>query len=115
MIVLFSSPLMAQEDRAEAQKNPYANNAGAVAAGHVLYNQTCVACHGTEARGDRAPSVASSAFARGGADGEIFIKIRSGIRGTQMPGFSQFTTEQTWRRGCEARALGAPQTKLARA
>ena len=38
----------------------------------------------------------SGTFSRGNADGEIFINIRSGIRGTQMPGFSTFTTDQTW-------------------
>jgi PQQ-dependent dehydrogenase (methanol/ethanol family) len=94
--VIFSSRLHAQEDRAEAQKNPLAGTAETVAAGQTLYNQACVACHGTDARGDRGPSLASGTFSHGGADGEIFINIRSGIRGTQMPGFGQFSSDQIW-------------------
>ena len=90
--VVFPFLAFAQEDRAEAQRNPFSGNAQAIAAGRTLYNQTCVACHGADARGDRGPSLASGHFTRGSADGEIFINIRSGIRGTQMPGYPQFTT-----------------------
>ncbi len=101
------APVPAQEDRAEAQKNPFSGNAQAVAAGHSLYNQACVACHGTDAKGDRAPSLATGVFARGNADGEIFINIRSGIRGTQMPGFNQFSTDQIWQVVTYLRSLSA--------
>jgi mono/diheme cytochrome c family protein len=96
-VLLFAAiPCFAQSDRAEAQRNPFAGNPQAIAAGRTLYSQACVACHGADARGDRGPSLVSGAFARGNADGEIFINIRSGIRGTQMPAFSTFTTDQTW-------------------
>ena len=86
----------AQSDRAEAQTNPFTGQAAAIASGRILYGQACVACHGGDGRGDRGPSLATGSFTRGGADGEIFITIRSGVRGTQMPAFAQFSTEQTW-------------------
>lgn len=89
-------PAFAQSDRAEAQRNPYAGNVQAIAAGRTLYNQACVNCHGTDARGERGPALNTGNFPHGNADGEIFINIRSGIRGTQMPAFSQFSTDQTW-------------------
>jgi PQQ-dependent dehydrogenase (methanol/ethanol family) len=101
-------PCFAQSDRAEAQRNPYAGNAQAIAAGRTLYNQACVACHGAEGRGDRGPSLVSGTFSRGSADGEIFINIRSGIRGTQMPAFASFTTDQTWQLISYIRSLAAP-------
>jgi alcohol dehydrogenase (cytochrome c) len=110
-ILLFAAlPCFAQSDRAEAQRNPYTGNAQAIAAGRTLYNQACVACHGADARGDRGPSLVSGTFARGGADGEIFINIRSGIRGTQMPAFATFTTDQTWQVISYIRSLAAPVT-----
>jgi len=96
ILLLPAGLCFAQSDRAEAQRNPFAGNPQAIAAGRTLYNQACASCHGTEARGDRGPSLANGTFAHGNADGEIFISIRSGIRGTQMPAFDQLTTEQTW-------------------
>src|SRR5580692_4475449 len=69
----------------DAQKNPLAGNRSAVAAGAVLYRQTCQACHGGEARGDRGPALASGNFSHGGEDGELFQTIRNGVPGTQMP------------------------------
>ncbi len=99
--------LAAQEDRAEAQKNPFSGSAQAVAAGQKLYDQACIACHGAGARGDRGPSLATGVFARGAADGEIFINIRSGVRGTQMPGFNQFSTDQIWQVVTYLRSLSA--------
>jgi alcohol dehydrogenase (cytochrome c) len=97
---------LAQSDRAEAQRNPFSGNPQAIAAGLTLYNQACVACHGADARGDRGPSLVSGNLTRGNADGEVFINIRSGVRGTQMPAFAQFSTDQTWQIISYVRSLG---------
>src|ERR1700722_9229673 len=95
-----------QSDRAEAQRNPFAGNARALAAGKTLYNQACVACHGADGRGDRGPSLVTGNLTHGNADGEVFITIRSGVRGSQMPAFTQFTTDQTWQIISYIRSLG---------
>ncbi|HZL56999.1 MAG TPA: PQQ-dependent dehydrogenase, methanol/ethanol family, partial [Bryobacteraceae bacterium] len=97
---------LAQSDRAEAQRNPVAGNPQAIAAGRSLYNAACVACHGADGRGDRGPSLVSGNLTHGNADGEVFITIRSGVRGTQMPAFTQFTTDQTWQIISYVRSLG---------
>ena len=97
---------LAQSDRAEAQRNPVAGNPQAIAAGRNLYNAACVACHGADGRGDRGPSLVSGNLTHGNADGEVFITIRSGVRGTQMPAFTQFTTDQTWQIISYVRSLG---------
>jgi len=99
-----------QSDRAEAQRNPFAGNAQAIAAGRTLYNQACVACHGADGRGDRGPSLVSGTLTHGNADGEVFITIRSGVRGSQMPAFAQFSTEQTWQIISYIRSLGGGVT-----
>jgi alcohol dehydrogenase (cytochrome c) len=96
----------AQSDRAEAAKNPFSGNAEAIAAGQKLYNQACVNCHGAEARGDRGPALRSLAH----PDGEVFITIRSGVRGTQMPAFSTLTTDQTWQLISYVRSLSGGAT-----
>ena len=96
----------AQSDRAEAQRNPYTGNAQAIAAGRTLYNGACVACHGADGRGDRGPSLVSGNLQHGNADGEIFITIRSGVRGSQMPAFANFSTDQTWQIISYIRSLG---------
>src|ERR1700722_15152860 len=76
--------LAAQTDRAEALQNPFAGQATAIAAGKTLYSAQCQNCHAT----------AISTFQRGGADGEIFLNIRNGIRNTTMPPFAQLNTDQ---------------------
>jgi PQQ-dependent dehydrogenase (methanol/ethanol family) len=98
VIALLSTAVLCfgQSDRAEAQRNPFSGNPQAVAAGRILYKQACVACHGADARGDRGPSLVSGSPAHGNADGEIFLSIRGGIRGTQMPAFASFSSDQIW-------------------
>src|SRR5580704_17108044 len=98
-----------QSDRAEAQRNPFAGNAQAITSGKTFYNQACVACHGADGRGDRGPSLVSGNLTHGNADGEVFITIRSGVRGSQMPAFASFTTDQTWQIISYVRSL-APTT-----
>jgi len=67
-------------------------------------------CHGSGARGDRAPAL-NGALRRSEKDGEIFLNIRGGLRGTQMPAFAQFTTDQTWQLVTYLRSLsGAGST-----
>ena len=100
--------LAAQQDTAETQKNPFAGNSGAVETGHKLYDQACQACHGQAARGDRGPALATGALRHGGADGQIFTSIRGGIRGTQMPAFSQFSADQVWQLVSYIRSLAGP-------
>jgi len=84
------------QERPEEQVNPLAGNAQAIAAGQTLYTQNCAVCHGGNAQGDRGPSLAGGSFAHGGSDGEIFLSIRAGIRGTEMPGFARFSNDQLW-------------------
>jgi alcohol dehydrogenase (cytochrome c) len=100
--------LAAQQDTAETQKNPFASDSGSVAAGHKLYDQACQACHGQAGRGDRGPALATGTFRHGGADGQLFTSIRGGIRGTQMPAFAQFSSEQIWHLVSYIRGLAGP-------
>jgi alcohol dehydrogenase (cytochrome c) len=103
------APSFAQE-RPEEQVNPLAGNAQAIAAGQTLYTQNCAVCHGGNAQGDRGPSLVGGSFAHGSSDGEIFLSIRAGIRGTEMPGFARFSNDQLWQVVSFLRSLGPART-----
>ena len=84
-------------DTPDTVKNPFAGDPAAIAAGRDLYAQTCQACHGGEARGDRGPSLATGNFRHGGEDNDLFQTIRTGVPGTQMPAFAALPTDTIWR------------------
>ena len=86
-----------QAETPDAQKNPFAGDPAAVAAGRTLCEQTCQSCHGGEARGDRGPALASGNFRHGSGDNALFRTIRSGIPGTPMPAFSLLPSDSVWR------------------
>jgi alcohol dehydrogenase (cytochrome c) len=96
--LLFASQLCAQSDRAEAQVNPFTGQAAAIAAGKTLYTAQCQTCH----------PAGIATYQHGAADGEVFLNIRNGLAGTLMPGYSQFTTDQTWQIIAYMRTLTAP-------
>jgi alcohol dehydrogenase (cytochrome c) len=112
-LLLLSYPSLAQ-DTPEAQKNPFAADASAVEAGRTLFQQTCQSCHGSEGRGDRAPALAGGAFRHGVSDGEIFVNIRGGIAGTQMPSFSRLSTDQIWQLVTYLRSLPGASAEIPR-
>jgi PQQ-dependent dehydrogenase (methanol/ethanol family) len=95
---LLLGPLWAQQaDMPDVQKNPFAGNPAAIAAGKTLYEQTCQSCHGGEARGDRGPALATGNFRHGGEDIDLFRTIRTGVPGTQMPAFALLPSDNVWR------------------
>jgi len=94
--VFAGSAAVAQEHTATNGTNPLAGSPAAIAAGEKLYRQTCQACHGGQARGDRGPALATNTFSHGNDDADLFRNIRSGISGSAMPSFSKLTTDQTW-------------------
>jgi PQQ-dependent dehydrogenase (methanol/ethanol family) len=99
----------------ENDRNPFASDVAAVTKGRELYGQICVACHGAEGRGDRAPALANAAFKHGDSDGAIFLSIRNGVRGTQMPAFADFKADQVWQLVSYIRGLNKSGAKAAAA
>ena len=93
-LIYLTARLLPAQSR-ESDTNPMANNPDAIAGGRKLYDQTCQACHGGEARGDRGPALTGS-FSRGNEDGDLFRNIKNGIAGSGMPSFSSLTADQIW-------------------
>jgi cbb3-type cytochrome c oxidase subunit III len=96
-----------RSDTPDTVKNPFAGDPAAIAAGRDLYAQTCQACHGGEARGDRGPALATGNFRHGGEDNDLFQTIRTGVPGTQMPAFAALPTDTIWRIIAYLRSLNA--------
>ncbi len=93
----------------ENDRNPFAADAAAIGKGRELYGQICVACHGAEGRGDRAPALANAAFRHGASDGGVFLSIRNGVRGSQMPAFTTFGADQVWQLVSYIRSLNGKE------
>ncbi len=66
------------------------------AAGQLLFQKFCTACHGGNAKGGRGPDLTSGQWRWGSSNAEIVRNIMRGIPGTEMPGFpvSQAEGEQ---------------------
>ena len=110
LMTTLSLPLLAQH-LPQNDKNPLAGNPDAITSGQKLYLQTCLGCHGADARGsERAPSLAGT-LKRGSSEGEIFQNIRGGIAGSAMPAFSQLSADQGWQLVSYLRSLSPTSAK----
>ncbi|HVW72994.1 MAG TPA: c-type cytochrome [Rhizomicrobium sp.] len=107
---------MAAAPAANAQTNPYANNAAAIEEGRGLFNATCTGCHGPNgAAGEFGPGLAipGRTYARR-SDAQIFDAIQHGIAGTPMPAHQgKLTDDQIWKitayvQGLRGTAIDAP-------
>ena len=114
--LLLALPLLAQRRPAanQANPNPFAKNAQAIAEGHEIYNDVCTACHGKDgSAGDKALALGAPArrYARS-TDAEIFDAITKGIPGTMMPP-NKLSENDAWKvatyiRGLRGTAIDTP-------
>src|SRR5688572_1063855 len=86
--------LFAQQS--DTTRNPLGSSPASIAAGRLLYDQTCQSCHGPAGQGDRGPALTTGRFTRGNADGDLFRTIREGVQGSQMPPFRGLSDDQVW-------------------
>lgn len=89
--------------RAARKKNPVPADDKSIAAGKVMYQQECRACHGDLGKGDgpsakdleKKPGDLSSPKLAQQSDGALFWKITEGKK--PMPSYAQrFTDEERW-------------------
>lgn len=100
---LAPSPLFAQNvgfhnapATAKADKNPYAGQADAVAAGKSVYSNSCVTCHGASGQGSGNVPPLAQGSAQTASDGEVFWYITRGDIENGMPSWKSLPTEQRW-------------------
>ncbi len=91
---------------AAKQKNPVAADATSIAAGKAIYDKNCANCHGKTGLGDgmmgaelnpKPSNFTDAEWKHGDSDGEIFLVIKEGAKGTGMKSFnSKLTEHQIW-------------------
>jgi alcohol dehydrogenase (cytochrome c) len=96
----------------QPDRNPFNSDAAAIAAGRLLFEQTCQSCHGAGGQGERGPALNSGVFSRGNADADLFRTIREGAAGT-MPPFRGFSDDQIWQLVSYLRSLNQPDRPAA--
>ena len=87
-------------------ENPVKADATSIAEGQKLYTKYCSECHGDTGKGDgemagdlnpKPADLTDAEWKHGSTDGEIFVVIRDGIKGTGMKTFAKKMTEhQMW-------------------
>jgi mono/diheme cytochrome c family protein len=76
--------------------NPYAGQPEAIAAGHLLFDENCAKCHGSDAEGRHGrPSLRSQRVAHA-TDGELAWLLRNGSLGKGMPTWSSLPEQERW-------------------
>ncbi|MGB2664730.1 MAG: PQQ-dependent sugar dehydrogenase [Candidatus Acidiferrum sp.] len=100
---VFVGPVVAQDANfhnapaaSAQQRNPFAGQPAAIAAGAKLYATSCAACHGAHGEGTgNIPPVAKGAT-QTAPDGEVFWFITTGSIGNGMPGWGSLSEEKRW-------------------
>jgi S-disulfanyl-L-cysteine oxidoreductase SoxD len=92
--------------QAAKMTNPVQADANSIAAGKTLYDKHCAGCHGETGKGDgsmgadldpKPPDLTDSEWKHGSTDGELFLVIRDGAKGTGMKPFAKkLTPHQIW-------------------
>ena len=94
------------------KQNPY-TSAADVARGKRLFANNCAVCHGPAGAGGRGANLAQTSLPLGPDDPALFLVIREGIPGTEMPpGWLVLDDHEIWQVVAFVRTLGrvAPES-----
>jgi mono/diheme cytochrome c family protein len=83
-------------EKAASRANPLENDADAVAAGRLLFEDHCTECHGDDARGGRkGPNLRVSEVQKA-TPGTLFWLLTNGVVRKKMPAWSKLPEPQRW-------------------
>ena len=100
------SEIVNAPEKARAKRNPFEQNAEAVAAGKILFEQRCAECHGEAALGGKkAPSLRAVEI-QGASPGAIFWILTNGVVRRGMPVWSKLPEPQRWQLVTYIKSLG---------
>jgi cytochrome c oxidase cbb3-type subunit III len=88
------------------KQNPY-TSAADIGRGRRLFRTNCAVCHGPEGTGGRGANLAQPRLRRAPDDQDLFLVIRQGIPGTEMPpGWWVLDEHEMWQVAAYVRSLG---------
>jgi mono/diheme cytochrome c family protein len=100
------SEIQKAPEKARAKRNPFEQNADAVAAGKNLFVQHCLECHGESALGGKkAPSLRAVEI-QSAAPGAVFWILTNGVVRRGMPVWSKLPEPQRWQLVSYIQSLG---------
>jgi len=93
-------------DKYSGKTNPLANDADAVAAGGILFEEHCEECHGKEGMGGKkAPSLRAEEV-QNASPGAIFWILSNGVVRKKMPVWSKLPEPERWQLVRYIKSLG---------
>jgi mono/diheme cytochrome c family protein len=102
----FQFPVQENTSKPPDPTNPIPADAASLEAGRLLYQQDCLACHGSQGKGDGPAGLALNPHPADltqhtvpgvHTDGQLYLWITNGYPGSAMPAFSKILTdEQRW-------------------
>ena len=93
-------------DKYSGKTNPLANDADAVAAGGILFEEHCEECHGKEGMGGKkAPSLRAEKV-QNASPGAIFWILSNGVVRKKMPVWSKLPEPERWQLVRYIKSLG---------
>lgn len=90
------------------QKNPYAGQPTAAAAGSRVYASNCGSCHGIKGRGTGNIPPLSEGPTQSASDGEVFWFITTGAVDNGMPSWAGLPARQRWQIVTYLKSLKGP-------
>ena len=88
-----------------AERNPFTSSADE-AIGRQYFLGHCAQCHGPEGEGGRGVNLTSGLYRHGNSDRELYMTLRKGVPGSEMPG-SRLSQPELWRVVTFVRRLGS--------
>ena len=107
LILSFGLPGLAQVDPEYVipKENPHTSPTD-LNNGQQLFMTQCARCHGPKGEGGRGAVLAQPRLPHSPDDQSLFVVIRDGIKGTEMPGGYALDTLETWQLTAYVRSLG---------
>jgi len=93
-------------EKARNRANPLQNDADAVAAGAILFEQHCAECHGHAAQGGKKGPNLRAVEVQGATPGAIFWILTNGVVRKGMPVWSKLPEPQRWQLVRYIKSLG---------
>jgi len=100
-------------EKARAKRNPFEQNAEAVAAGKILFEQRCAECHGEAALGGKKAPSLRAVEVQGASPGAIFWILTNGVVRRGMPVWSKLPEPQRWQLVTYIKSLGRAPSETA--